>query len=287
MLCIFAVPYGIGAGAIDAALNNYVAIHYSARHMSWLHCMWGVGASISPYIMSAALATARSWQGGYFTVSAIQFVITAFLFLSLPLFKKSEEETSAKKRPREKNLFKIKGVFAVLITFFGYCALESTAGLWASSYLAQARGIDAATAARFGALFYMGITVGRFLCGFVADCFGDKTLIRAGLAVIAVGVLCIALPTVLCAKAGLIIIGFGCAPIYPSIIHATPHNFGEENSQKIIGIQMASAYIGSALMPPLFGALAELLPIEIYPFYLAVFVFLMVIMSERLNKIVG
>ncbi len=285
MLCIFAVPYGLGAGAIDAALNNYVAIHYSARHMSWLHCMWGVGASVSPYIMSAALGTARGWQGGYFTVSLIQFVLTAFLFLSLPIWKKGSEEKE-EKRPREKNVFKIKGVFAVLITFFGYCALESTAGLWASSYLVQSRGLDATVAARFGALFYMGITLGRFLSGFVADRFGDKTLIRVGLSVIGVGIVCLALPLDLCAKAGLIIIGFGCAPIYPSIIHSTPHNFGEENSQKIVGIQMASAYAGSALMPPLFGALTEILPMAIYPIYLAVFAVLMVVMSERLNRLV-
>ncbi|MBE6678918.1 MAG: MFS transporter [Ruminococcaceae bacterium] len=288
MLCIFAVPYGIGAGAIDAALNNYVAIHYSARHMSWLHCMWGVGASISPYIMSFALGTARGWQGGYFSVSVIQFSLTAFLFLSLGLWKKSESAgEKTKKRPREKNVFKIKGVVSVLITFFGYCALESTAGLWASSYLVEVRGIDAAVAARFAALFYMGITFGRFLCGFVADRLGDKTLIRVGLSVIGAGILCLALPMELCAKIGLCIVGIGCAPIYPSVIHSTPHTFGEENSQKIIGLQMASAYTGSALMPPLFGALTELLPMAIYPLYLALFACLMIIMSERLNKLVA
>ena len=287
MLCIFAVPYGLGAGGVDAALNNYVAIHYSARHMSWLHCMWGVGATVSPYIMSAALATSRGWQGGYFTVSIIQFVLVAFLFLSLPLWKKSFALQSTEKGPREKNVFKIKGVLAVLVTFFGYCALESTAGLWASSYLVQSRGIDATVAARFAALFYMGITLGRFVSGFVADKMGDKTLIRIGLLVIGVGIVCLALPLDFFAKAGLVIIGFGCAPIYPAIIHSTPHNFGEENSQKIVGIQMASAYFGSAVMPPLFGAICEVLPMSIYPFYLAVFALLMVIMSERLNKLVN
>ena len=286
MLCLLAIPYGLGAGAIDAALNNYVAIHFAARHMSWLHGMWGLGATISPYIMSAALTGAHGWQGGYFAVSVIQLVLTALLFVSLPLWKKSELTEKAEKKPREKNVFKIKGVVAVLITFFGYCALETTAGLWASTYLVEARGIGAETAARFAALFYMGITLGRFLSGFVADKLGDKRLIRIGLGIITVGILCLALPIDLFALAGLIIIGFGCAPIYPAVIHATPERFGEENSQKIVGIQMASAYTGSALMPPLFGALCELLPLWIYPIYLAVFALLMVVMSERLNRMI-
>ena len=286
MLCLFAIPYGLGAGAIDAALNNYVAIHYAARHMSWLHCMWGLGATVSPYIMSAALMSSGGWQGGYFTVSMIQITLTLFLFFSLPLWKKSDSAGEKTKKPRAKNVFKIKGVTAVLVTFLCYCALESTAGLWASSYLVKVRHIDSVVAARFAALFYMGITVGRFLSGFVADKFGDKALIRTGLIIIGVGIVCLALPVNVCALAGLIIVGLGCAPIYPSIIHATPHNFGEENSQKIVGIQMASAYTGSAVMPPLFGALCEFLPMWIYPIYLVLFALLMIIMSERLNRLV-
>lgn len=284
-LCLLAVPYGLGAGAIDAALNNYVAIHYAARHMSWLHCMWGLGATISPYIMSAALSGSRGWQGGYFTVSLIQIVLALFLFISIPLWKKSQAEEQEKKQ-RAKNVFKIKGVPAVMITFLCYCALESTAGLWASSYLTEARGISAEVAAQFAALFYMGITVGRFLCGFVADRLGDKTLIRIGLGVIFAGIVCLMLPIDACALFGLVTVGFGCAPIYPSIIHSTPMRFGEENSQKIVGIQMASAYTGSALMPPLFGVLCEVIPIWIYPIYLSVFAVLMTAMSERLNKLV-
>ena len=290
MLCLWAIPYGLGAGAIDAALNNYVAIHYAARHMSWLHCMWGVGTTISPYIMSAALSGGQGWQSGYRTVSVIQFVLTAFLFFSLPLWKTQQtaQTADAEAKPRAKNVLAIRGVGAVLICFFGYCALESTAGLWASSYLVLARGIDETTAARFASLFYIGITLGRFLCGFVADRFGDRTLIRVGLAVIAVGILCVGLPlgSSTLALAGLIVIGLGCAPIYPSVIHSTPHNFGEENSQAIVGIQMASAYVGSTFMPPLFGALTEVLPIGIYPLYLAVFAILMIVMSERLNRLV-
>ena len=285
MLCLWAIPYGLGAGAIDAALNNYVAIHYAARHMSWLHAMWGVGVTVSPYIMSACLVGGHGWHSGYRAVSIIQLVLTALLFLSLPLWKKSAASApETEKKPQAKNVFKIKGVTAVLVCFFGYCALESTAGFWASSYLVIARGIDENTAARFAALFYMG----RFVSGFVADKLGDKRLIRIGLCVIAVGIACVGLPLGIdkVALAGLVIIGFGCAPIYPSIIHSTPHNFGEENSQKIVGIQMASAYVGSTLMPPLFGAICELVPIGIYPAYLAVFALLMIVMSERLNRIV-
>ena len=289
MLCLWAIPYGLGAGAIDAALNNYVAIHYAARHMSWLHCMWGVGTTISPYIMSAALGGRHGWQSGYRTVSVIQFILTAFLFFSLPLWRKQAAQSADTPRvPRAKNVFAIRGVTAVLICFFGYCALESTAGLWASSYLVAVRGVDEATAARFASLFYIGITLGRFLCGFVADRIGDRALIRVGLAVILVGILCVGLPlgSDALALGGLIVIGLGCAPIYPSVIHSTPRNFGAENSQSIVGIQMASAYIGSTFMPPLFGALTEILPIGIYPLYLAAFAVLMIVMSEKLNRLV-
>ena len=289
MLCVWAIPYGLGAGAIDAALNNYVAIHFAARHMSWLHAMWGVGVTVSPYIMSACLVGGHGWQSGYRTVSVIQIVLTAFLFLSLPLWKKGQGTAEvAESRPRAKNVFKIKGVSAVLICFFGYCALESTAGLWASSYLVLAHGVTETTAARFAALFYMGITAGRFLSGFVADKLGDRALIRIGLGIIAVGILAVALPLGIepIVLGGLVVIGFGCAPIYPAVIHSTPRNFGEENSQAIVGIQMASAYVGSTFMPPLFGALVEWLPIGVYPFYLAVFAVLMIVMSERLNRLV-
>ena len=284
MLCLFAIPYGLGAGAIDASLNNYVAIHFAARHMSWLHCMWGVGASISPYIMSAALTGGGRWQSGYLAVAVIQGVLTLFLFMSLPLWKKESGEKSASQKTPAKNVFKIKGVLYVLVAFFGYCALETTAGLFASSYLVQARGVDSTLATRFASLFYIGITVGRFLCGFIADRLGDKALIRIGLTVVSVGIVCVALPINALSLAGLVTIGLGCAPIYPCTIHSTPMRFGEENSQKIVGIQMASAYTGSALIPPLFGIICEVLPLWIYPIYLAVFVLLMIITSEKLNK---
>ncbi len=286
-LCVFAVPYGLGAGAIDAALNNYVAVHYAARHMSWLHAMWGVGVSVSPYIMSYSL-TGGGWHDGYRTVAALQAVLTVLMLVSLPLWRIKKETFASSKKERAKNVFAIKGVVSVLVCFFGYCALESTAGFWASSYLVLYRGIDENTAASFASLFYIGIMAGRFISGFVADRLGDRTLIRIGLAVISLGIVCVGLPLKIneVALCGLVLIGLGCAPIYPSIIHSTPHNFGTENSQKIVGIQMASAYVGSTFMPPLFGAVCELLPIAIYPLYLALFAVLMILMSEKLNKTV-
>ena len=289
MLCVLAVPYGLGAGAIDAALNTYVAVHFAARHMSWLHAMWGVGVTVSPYIMSGCLVGGYGWQSGYFTVSVLQILLTVFLFCSLPLWK--QKKVAAEKEMQTgsgKNVLHIRGVPAVLICFFAYCALESTAGLWASSYLVLARGVTEVTAARFAALFYMGITLGRFLCGFVADKLGDRALIRLGLLGIAFGIVCVLapLPTDGAALAGLVVIGFGCAPIYPSIIHSTPQNFGAENAQKVVGIQMASAYVGSTCMPPLFGVLAEHISVGIYPWYLAAFAVLMLAMQEWLRRLV-
>lgn len=288
-LCFWAIPYGLGAGAVDAALNNYVALHYASRHMSWLHCFWGVGAATGPYIMSYALTSGAGWNNGYRIISVIQIVLTAVLFASLPMWKKRTDEAENGEEVKSKGIvgsLKIKGVPLVLVMFFGYCALEATAGIWASSYLVEYKGTDAETAARFASLFYIGITVGRFVCGFVADKIGDRNLIRIGLAVITAGLVMIMIPaqnniTALC---GLIVVGIGCAPIYPSVIHATPANFGKENSQAIIGIQMASAYVGTTFMPPLFGVIAENINIGLYPFYMAVFAVLMVICSEWLNK---
>jgi fucose permease len=292
LLCIWAVPYGLGAGGVDAALNNYVALHYSSRHMSWLHAFWGVGVSISPYIMSYCLANQLGWHMGYRSISVIQIALTAILFFFLPLWgKKGTSAGDAEVVPNPltlKQSFQIKGVPFVLITFFGFCAFEATAGLWASSYMVEYRGVDAETAAQFAALFYLGETFGRFLTGFVADKFGDRKMIRMGIWTMIVGVLMILLPLRIHAAAlgGLVIIGLGAAPVYPCIIHATPTNFGKENSQALVGVQMASAYVGSTFMPPLFGIIAEKISIALYPIYLTVFAVLMLTMSEMLNRAV-
>ncbi len=290
-LCLWAIPYGLGAGAVDAALNNFVAIHYAARHMSWLHCFWGIGTTISPFIMSYCLAGDLGWQMGYRIVFLIQIVLTAILFISLPIWKKKEAEYHESGDNVEavhlgiSGVFKLCGVKYVLLAFFCYCAIETTAGLWASSYLVEARGVDAETAALFASLFYLGITFGRFVNGFVADKLGDKTLIRVGLVVILAGIVMVALPWNTLSLAGLVVAGIGCAPVYPSIIHSTPENFGRENSQAIVGIQMASAYVGSTLMPPIFGLIANHISIGLYPYVLAVIAVLMLCMTEALNKI--
>ena len=291
MICVLAIPYGLGAGAIDAALNNYVALHYSSRHMSWLHAFWGVGVTISPYIMSFCLTRDLGWEMGYRSVSFIQIALTAVLFATLPLWKKAakvhtQEEEVIPKVLSVPQALKLKGAPNVLIAFFCYCALESTAGLWATSYLVGHRGVDAETAASFAALYYLGITIGRVLNGFVADKFGDRAMIRTGILVMAAGIVLVALPlpTTLPCLVGLVVIGLGCAPVYPCIIHSTPVNFGKENSQSLVGIQMASAYTGSTLMPPLFGVIAQYIHIGLYPLYLGIFTLVMLWMTEALNR---
>ena len=293
LLCLWAVPYGLGAGAVDAALNNYVALHFSSRHMNWLHCFWSVGAAASPYIMSYCLTGGFGWNNGYRSVAVVQTILTAALFLSLPLWKRRRlegaEGESAAKALSLPRAVKIKGVPFVLIMFFGYCALEQAAGLWASSYLVQFRGVETDTAAWSASLFYLGIAAGRFLCGFVAERLGDRRLIRIGILTMIGGVLLIALPVPYDAftLAGLLIVGLGCAPVYPSVIHSTPANFGKENSQAIIGIQMASAYVGTTFMPPLFGLIAAHIHIGLYPAFLLALAVLMLCMSEKLNRTVA
>ena len=293
LLCLWAVPYGLGAGAVDAALNNYVALHFSSRHMNWLHCFWSVGAAARPYIMSYCLTGGFGWNNGYRSVAVVQTILTAALFLSLPLWKRRRlegaEGESAAKALSLPRAVKIKGVPFVLIMFFGYCALEQAAGLWASSYLVQFRGVDTDTAAWSASLFYLGIAAGRFLCGFVAERLGDRRLIRIGILTMIGGVLLIALPVPYDAftLAGLLIVGLGCAPVYPSVIHSTPANFGKENSQAIIGIQMASAYVGTTFMPPLFGLIAAHIHIGLYPAFLLALALLMLCMSEKLNRTVA
>lgn len=286
MLILWAVPYGLGAGAVDAALNNYVALHYSSRHRSWLHCMWGVGASVGPLIMSAALTAGRGWQSGYRDISYIQLGLTLILLISLPLWKKPqsahEGETARALSLRE--IVSIRGAKEVMLCFFCYCALEQTAGLWAGSYLVLTRGVDAETAASFAGLYFIGITAGRAVNGFMTLRFSDRSLVRAGEVLIAVGTLMLFLPAQKVALAGFVLLGIGSAPIYPSIIHSTPAHFGAERSQAIIGVQMASAYVGTCLMPPLFGLLAGYIGAWLLPVYIAALLALMAVMFERLEK---
>lgn len=292
-LCLWAVPYGLGAGSVDAALNNFVALHYRSRHMNWLHSFWGVGAAAGPVIMGAGLTRGLGWNAGYEMIGMIQLVLVIGLGFTLPLWKKAPKpEGTAAMRAHHENgmpaMLRLPGVKAALAAFFCYCALETSAGLWAGSYMVLSRGITPETAARMTSLFYFGITLGRLMSGFVSGKLGDKRMVRLGQAAAAVSVIIILLPLGSGALyAGLALAGLGCAPVFPSLLHATPDNFGKANSQTIMGMQMASAYTGSTFMPPLFGFLAQRLGIGIYPLFLLFFALGMFIMAERLNKARG
>ena len=294
LLCLIAIPYGLGGGSVDAALNNYVALHYKSRHMSWLHCMWGVGAASGPYLMGFALSRQNSWNMGYRYVGIFQVVLTAILFVSLPIWKtrKNENQVSESvesKQPSKvlslKEILSIKGAKPIMLCFFCYCAVEQTTGLWAASYLNIFKGIEAETASFFASLFYTGITVGRAINGFVTMKFSDKALIRIGQGIIASGILMLLIPgSDILALAGFIIIGLGCAPIYPCVIHSTPATFGEDKSQAIVGVQMASAYIGTTFMPPLFGLISKYISISLLPLYLTVLLITMTFMYSLVVK---
>lgn len=286
-LCLWAVPYGLGAGSVDACLNNYVALHYASRHMSWLHCMWGIGASAGPYIMGAVLTAGGHWSRGYQLIGLMQIVLTAVLLLSLPLWKKSASDSGESDREplSLRQVSRIPGVKAMLLSFFCYCATEQTVGLWAGSYLVLHRGMAAELAASFAGLFYMGIALGRGLNGFFTLKFSDTQLTRAGFCIILLGIAAVLLPLGnTAALIGLSLIGLGCAPVYPSIIHATPGRFGAEHSQAVIGVLMASAYLGNCLMPPLFGLIANHISISLLPVYLLLILAVMASMHETALK---
>lgn len=295
-----AIPYGLGAGGVDAALNNYVAIHYESKHMSWLHCMWGVGTLVGPYVMGYALSNGQGWPWGYRYIGMLQIVLTVMLVLSLPLWKsrrktggdaaEGSDVVSADAAPRKPlgvtGVLAIRGAKEVLVMFLCYCAIEQTAMLWGSSYMVLADGVDKVTAASRIAVLYFGITIGRALSGFLTMRLSDPAMIRLGQALILVGiiVMLLPLPNHLGVYAGLAVLGLGCAPVYPCIIHSTPAYFGEENSQAIVGVQMACAYVGTMLMPPLFGLIAQYVTIRLFPLYLFVFLALMVAMHESLRR---
>lgn len=305
-LCLWAIPYGLGAGSVDASLNNYVALHYESRHMSWLHCMWGVGATAGPYIMGIALSMGQGWNMGYRYIGIIQVVLTAVLVFSLPLWKgrkspienlqnaemeqllenaSEKADTTAEKALSLREILKIAGAKEVMLCFFCYCALEQTAGLWASSYLTLHKGVSSETAAIFASLFYIGITVGRAISGFITMKLNDTQMVRLGQSIIVLGIMAMVLPgSNVLTLAGLILIGLGCAPIYPCVIHSTPAHFGADKSQAIIGVQMAFAYIGILAMPPLFGVLASRISVALLPCYLFAILVVMVIMHELLTK---
>lgn len=293
-LCLWAVPYGLGAGSVDAALNNYVALHYKSRHMSWLHCMWGIGASVGPYIMGWMLTGGFGWNMGYRTISFLQVGLTVLLFVSLPLWRKqttevpddSEISAAPEKEGRAlslREIIRIPGAKEMMFAFFCYSAVEQTVSLWASGYLVFHMGMSAENAAGFAGLFFIGITAGRFLSGFMTLKFNDTQMIRLGQVFILIGIIALVLPFgEMAALAGLLLLGFGCAPIYPSIIHSTPDNFGKDKSQAVMGVQMAFAYVGTLLMPPVFGFIANGISVSLFPVYLLLALAVMVFMHEKM-----
>ena len=290
-LCLWSIPYGLGAGGVDASLNNYVAVHYSSRIMSWLHCMWGVGAMTGPYVLGFVLTGGGIWNTGYRVIALMQVVLTIVLVVSLPIWKKREvvidekgEEVPAQALSM-KEILSIKGAKDIMIAFFCYCALEQTAGLWASSYMVLHKGVAEEIAASYASMFYIGITIGRFVGGFITEKLNDRQMIHLGMSILAVGVLVLFLPlSEYVSLAGFVLVGVGCAPIYPCIIHSTPDIFGADKSQAIVGVQMASAYLGSLLMPTLFGVIANHITVALLPMYLCVIFVVMFVMYERLVK---
>ena len=308
MLCLFAIPYGLGAGSVDAALNHYVALHYSSRHMSWLHCMWGLGASVGPYIMGFVLQRGEPWSRGYLIVSLIQFALAVALFCSLSLWKKNPEElkenaasTAKQEAPKQeapkqeapkqralslREVFAIPGAKESLASFYGYCALEQTVGLWAGSFMVLALGMEEKLAASYVALFYFGITFGRFLSGFFTMKWRDEQMVLGGSAIVFFGIFLLFTPW---SKAlvlpALILIGLGCAPVYPSVIHSTPYNFGVEHSSALIGAQMAAAYVGTLIMPPLFGVLGRSFSMKLFPYYSMFLLLFMVFTYRRMLQV--
>lgn len=285
MLFVFAVPYGMGAGAIDASVNHYVANNYSGSVMNFLHCFYGVGAVISPNIMAVALSKA-SWNEGYRWTAYIQIFILLICIISLPLWKKNESDSNKQEEEvaRIREALKRPGVVLTLIAFFAYCSGEATCFLWTSSYFAGVKeGLTDHLIASFGSLIFGGLMLGRLISGFVSNRLGDRMLIRIGIFVEVVGILLVMIPVAsfIPAAIGFVIIGTDMGPVYPAIQHMAPTNFGERYSAAVIGLQMASAYIGSTFMPMIFGNIQEKIGIGIMPFYLLIFAVLNIWMLER------
>lgn len=287
-LCLLAIPLGLGAGSVDTALNNYVALHFQAKHMNWLHSFWGVGAAIGPLIMAGYLAKGESWNSGYHAIAWIQIGLVLILIFSLPLWVKSKETAVPNQDTKSPNLFSllvtIPGLKQALAVFFCYCTIEATFGLWGASYLVFERGMEVDQAARLTSLYYLGITIGRFFSGFLTIHFTNRQLVQYGLGVIALGLVLLFLPFSASVLPGFLLIGLGCAPIFPSLLHETPVNFGEKHSQTIMGMQMASAYVGITLMPFLFGKLASFTGYGFLLGFLAIFLLLIFGMTSLMNR---
>lgn len=285
-VCLWAIPYGLGAGGVDAGLNGYVALHYESRHMSWLHCMWGIGASVGPLVMGAVLTAGQPWNNGYLCIGLIQTVLVIFLFLTLGLWKqkKPAQEAKATEGMKLSQVLRIPGAAQIAVAFFCTCALEQTYSLWSSSYLVLHRGMGEDMAATFAGFFYLGVTSGRFFSGFLTMKLNDSQMIWLGTVVTGLGTAMLLIPgsdTV--ALVGLLVAGLGSAPIFPCVIHSTPDHFGASRAQALVGIQMASANLGICLMPPLFGLVANSLGMWLMPVFLLAMVAVMAVMFRRVQ----
>ncbi|HOO95728.1 MAG TPA: MFS transporter [Proteiniphilum sp.] len=288
-LFILAIPLGLGAGSVDAALNNYVALHFKARHMNWLHCFWGIGASIGPLIMSAQLKATGSWSQGYMTVGIIQLCIVIVLLATLPLWKRSKREQGDKHAESTPHLSfrkiaQLPGVKQMLLGFFCYCTIEVVAGTWGTSFMVTVRNISPENAARWIGLYYIGITAGRFISGLFTLKINNLQLIRLGQIVILLGIVLMLLPYNASITTGFMVFGLGCAPIFPSMLHETPRSFGREYSQSIIGMQMASASLASTIMPMIFGSLASAFDFSIFPVFLGALLLISILLIEASKK---
>ncbi|RAR43290.1 sugar MFS transporter [Paenibacillus sp. MDMC362] len=298
---VLAIPLGLGAGAVDAALNLYVAENYKAHHMNWLHCFWGVGATMGPLIMSSYIADHNTWRSGYTAVSVIQFSLVIILLITLPIWKRlaamrelqqpqNESNVVTDSRQQEQtvitSIFRIRGVKPTLTAFLFYCGVESTVGLWGASYLVGAKNISADTAAVWISLYYGGITLGRLITGFITLKVANRLLIRYGQLITILGGIILMLPlTPSFSLLGFMLIGLGLAPIYPGLLHETPARFGKEHSAKLMGYQMAVAYTGTTLLPPMVGLIASQTSIGLFPSVVLAFLIFMWLSAEKVNRI--
>lgn len=289
VLCICVIPLGLGGGLIDPVINHYIAVHFKASHMNMLHCLWGVGATMGPLIMASGIKHYGTWNAGYFMAGYIQVAIVLTLILTLPLWRKQPSTPHQEKESGKTNfkaLLKLRGIYFSLVSFICYCAIEAMIGLWGSSYLVFVKGISPETAAQRLSLYFLGITLGRFVSTFLAIKIDSRKMIRLGCALIASGLFIFLLPLGDAAyMAGFLLMGIGCAPIYPCLMHNTPVYFGEESSGSVIGLQSASANIGGAVIPPLFGFFAAHIGYSLFPLFLIVLLIGMAASIEALGRI--
>ena len=290
-LCLCAIPLGLGAGAIDTALNNYVALHYKASHMNFLHCFYGIGVSLSPFIMSFALSKS-SWQNGYFNVSLVQFGIALLTIISLPIWKKVRHSvTNSQSSPTRtlplKTMLRNPKVMTACMVFLGSCGMEYTCGIWGSTYLVRGKGAAVDTAALMITFYYVGIAFGRFLSGILARKLTSNQLIRAGQITVLAALVLLILPLPYQVSAfSLFLIGMGNGTIYPNMLHLTPANFGEDVSQSVIGVQMAFSYVGILLAPAIFGLMAQYITISLFPYFILLCYVIMIVGTLKMNSII-